>query len=87
MDIWYKSYIRPIIIAIAIIFWLKGSYRILDFFVKDTMTNNITLVITALIVLYFVCGNFIILGNIGSIPHDKNKSEIKMPQTTKLVKK
>jgi hypothetical protein len=73
MEETYNNFIRPIIIAISFIFWLKGAYRIVDVFIKDTMINNITMVIVSLAIMYVIIGDFTILGNSGRYVPDENK--------------
>jgi hypothetical protein len=51
-----------IITAIGLLFWFKGMYRILDFYVPDSLTNNIILVILSLSLIYISVGSLRVLG-------------------------
>jgi hypothetical protein len=61
-----------IITAIGLLFWFKGMYRILDYYIPDSMTNNIILVILSLSIIYISAGSLRVLGSSRN-PDEKNK--------------
>ncbi len=64
-----------IITAIGLLFWFKGMYRILDFYIPDSLTNNIILVILSLSLIYISVGSLRVLGASRN-PDEKNKHNI-----------
>ncbi len=65
--------ITYLITAIGLLFWFKGMYRIIDFYIQDTLTNNILLVILALALIYISAGSLRVLGISRRSPEDKHK--------------
>jgi hypothetical protein len=61
-----------IITAIGLLCWFKGMYRILDYYIPDTLNNNIILVILSIALIYISVGSLHILGSIQQ-PEKKNK--------------
>jgi hypothetical protein len=68
---------KIIVIAIAVICWFRGMYRMLDEFVDNTMMNNIVLVIFSLLMLFIIDGD---LGALG-----KDNKEASYPNTSKNI--
>jgi hypothetical protein len=61
-----------IITAIGLLFWFKGMYRIIDFYIPDSLINNVILVILSIAIIYISAGSLRVLGS-GKNPDDKNK--------------
>jgi hypothetical protein len=70
---------KIIIIAIAVICWFRGMYRMLDEFVDNTMINNIVLITFALLMLFIIDGD---LGALG-----KDNKEASYPNASKNANK
>lgn len=68
-----ENNITYLITAIAILFWFKGSYRILDKYIPDTMTNNFILIILSLAILFFNEGTLKTLGSSSKQPEEMNR--------------
>lgn len=67
----YNNEIKYLITAMGLLFWFKGMYRILDFYIKDTLKNNIILVIFALTLIYLSAGSLFVLGSSAKSPEEK----------------
>lgn len=69
------SNIEIFIIAIAVLCWFRGMYRMMDTFINDTIINNVVMILFALATLFIIDGDLSALGNSkkGNIP-DKSKS-------------
>jgi hypothetical protein len=55
--------VRIIILAIAILCWFKGMYRMMDNYINNTFLNNIVLISTAVIIMRIMDGDLSALGN------------------------
>lgn len=70
-----KENLKHLIIGFAMLFWFKGMYRILDKYIKDSIENNIIIVIISLAVFYYIDGSFIKIGSNTSVPYDKQNEK------------
>jgi hypothetical protein len=54
--------LKNLITAIGLLFWFKGMYRILDYYIPDTIANNLILVILSFSIIYINVGSLHVLG-------------------------
>lgn len=71
----YTNNIKILILSIAVIFWFRGMYRLLDKYIDNTVVNNIVLVIIALSIMFLVKGD---LSPLGRDDNDDNGDNNKM---------
>jgi hypothetical protein len=57
MDIIQSKDFTYIILGIAVLFWLKGSYRMIDRYFPDTVFNNILMILFAISLIYIMNGS------------------------------
>lgn len=71
-----KKNLTHLIIGFGVLFWFKGMYRILDYYIKDTMENNIIIVILSLIIFLSVDGSLEKIGSRNQTP-DPDQGKVK----------
>jgi hypothetical protein len=69
-----ENNIAYLITAIAVLFWFKGMYRVLDKYIPDNMTNNVILIFLSLSLLFFNEGTLKTLGSSNKVPVQHNET-------------